>query len=415
MTALLGPSGSGKTTFLNAIAGRMQSRNLHISLSLNGSVLDPVANRVNIGFVHAHEALYPTDTPVESFEFVARLKQPSLSVDERAGKVQSTIDSLRLRKCADTFMGSATVKGVSSGEKKRSSVGIELIPERDILFLDEPTTGLDSVAALELVSLLKLIALRGVCIVAVVHQPSNEIMDLFDNVMYMARGELVYYGPTRAVVPYFASSGYSCPQEYNPADYVMFILQTIGDGALLDLINGFRPRILEFKEQIESNCRRVVQDPSLIRRLKPSERANAYIQFIWLVRREFRSTVRDMTVVVLRLFISLLFATVMGFLFFQVGQNPGGALDPSHIGLVASLAIFAMFSSGQNLLIAFAAERPIAIREYGSGFYSILAYSLSKDVLELPIAFLSVLIYLTLGYLIGGLVGSFLLLVCRLV
>ena len=365
--------------------------------------------------MHAHEALYPTDTPIESFEFVARLKQPSLRVEERAAKVQSTIDSLRLRKCADTYMGSATVKGVSSGEKKRSSVGIELIPERDVLFLDEPTTGLDSVAALELVSLLKQIALKGVCIVAVVHQPSNEIMDLFDNVMYMARGDLVYYGPTTSVVAYFARNGYSCPQEYNPADYVMFVLQTIGNGALLDLINGFRSRNLEVKDQIESNRRRVVQDPSLIRRLKPSERADALIQFIWLVRREYRSTVRDMTVVVLRLFISLLFATVMGFLFFQVGQNPGGALDPSHIGLVASLAIFAMFSSGQNLLIAFAAERPIAIRENGSGFYSIIAYSLSKDVLELPIAVLSVLIYLTLGYLIGGLVGSFLLLVCRLI
>jgi hypothetical protein len=71
-----------------------------------------------------------------------------------------------------------------------------------------------------------------------------------------------------------------------------------------------------------------------------------------------------------------------------------------------------MFGAGQNLLIAFAAERPITLREYGSGIYTIGPYSLSKDVLEFPVLITTVLIYLTLGYLIGGLTGPFLLLVC---
>ena len=173
----------------------MQSRNLTLTLSLNGLVVDPVANRENVGFVQAHETLYATDTPIEAFVFVAKLKLPKRTADERRARVDQMIEALRLRQCQDTYLGSAVIKGVSSGEKKRTAVGIELIPERDILFLDEPTTGLDSVTALELMALLRDIAQQGVCVVAVIHQPSSAIWLLFDNVVFMTVGEIVYHGP----------------------------------------------------------------------------------------------------------------------------------------------------------------------------------------------------------------------------
>ena len=407
LTAILGPSGCGKTTLLNAISGRMQSRNLTLTLSLNGLVVDPVANRENVGFVQAHETLYATDTPIEAFVFVAKLKLPKRTADERRARVDQMIEALRLRQCQDTYLGSAVIKGVSSGEKKRTAVGIELIPERDILFLDEPTTGLDSVTALELMALLRDIAQQGVCVVAVIHQPSSAIWLLFDNVVFMTVGEIVYHGPVRTVVDYFASRGYDCPVKYNPADYIMFLLQTLGNAAIADLIAEYRPEMAKIRDAIIEQRRTLVHP----RAVRQAEKAGPTVQLNALVKREYRSTRRDMTVVVLRLVLALVFATIIGFLFFQTGKNPGGANDASHIGLVASLGIFALFSSGQNLLIAFAAERPTALREYGSGLYGIMTYSLSKDVLEYPIVVTSVLIYLTLGYLIGGLVGSFLLLV----
>lgn len=414
LNAILGPSGCGKTTLMLAIGGRMSLKDLKIFLSINGLEINPVLNRFNVGFVPAHETLFATDTPREALNFVARLTRPELTDDQRQQKAREMIEALRLRGSQDTYMGSAIIKGVSSGEKKRSSVGMELLPERQILFLDEPTTGLDAVTAYELVYLLRKIAVeKKVCVVAVIHQPSAKIWDLFDNVMFMAQGEIVYHGPVNSVTQYFASRGYTCPVAFTPADYIMLILQTVGLAALQTLVDEYRAAMNRTKDEILDRRRAVKEGRVEPRRLVPFVGAGFVPQFTELVKREYRSTVRDLTVVFLRIALALAFATVIGFLFFQVGTQPGGAANPSHIGLVAALAIFSISSSGQALLLAYAAERPIALREYGSGFYSILAYSLSKDVLEIPLVALAVLTYLTLGYLIGGLQGSFLLLVCQ--
>jgi ABC-type multidrug transport system ATPase subunit len=413
LNAILGPSGCGKTTLMMAMSGRLSARSLKLRLSLNGIETDPVSNRANVGVVPAHETLFPTDTPRESLGFVARLTRPDLTPEQRQENVRRMIQALRLTSCQDTYMGSAILKGVSSGEKKRSSVAMELLPERQILFLDEPTTGLDAVTAYELVQLLgNLAQQKNVCVVTVIHQPSAKVWELFDNVLFMAEGEIAYHGPVEMVVDYFASRGFICPPHYSPADYVMFILQTFGEEALKNLTDEYRPAVDRTRNEILDRRKYMVDHPSEQQLPVQFKRSDFIVQFSELVMREYRSTTRDLTVVFLRIIFALLFATIIGFLFFQVGTQPGGAANASHIGLVAALAIFSISSSGQSLLMSYAAERPIALREYGSGFYSIFAYSLSKDVLEIPLVTFAVLVYLTLGYLIGGLQGSFLLLVC---
>lgn len=409
LTAVLGPSGCGKTTLLNAIAGRMQNKNLKISLSINGKEVDPVENRVNIGFVPAHEALFATDTPSEAFQFVSNLTLAGCLKSARPERVTQMLHLLRLENCSDTYIGSSLLKGVSSGEKKRVSIGIELISDREVLFLDEPTTGLDSETALELIHLLKSIASTGICIVAVIHQPSKPIWDAFDNALFMVNGEVVYHGPASLVTEYFASRSFVCPSEYNPPDYLMFLLQTLGDGAIAELVNESKPAIEKTIACINVS-RKTFNDTRIERKLKQFTRVGPADQFAQLVAREYRSTLRDPSLVALRLSIALGFAIMIGFLFFQVGKS--SPTSPSTVGLVASLGIFAFVSSGQSLLLAYAAERPIALKEFGSGFYSIWIYSISKDVLEYPVVLICVLIYLTFGYLIGGLNGSFLLLVC---
>ena len=416
MTCILGPSGCGKTTLMSAVAGRMAparspTRSLTIDLSINGKLVDPISNRMFIGFVHAHETLYPTDTPLEAFEFVAALRcGKNVSSETITDRAHSMLQALRLEGCAGTYLGSATLKGVSSGEKKRTAVGIELIPNPEILFLDEPTTGLDSVTAYEVVALLKEIANKQVCVVAVVHQPSPKIFHLFDNVLFMVTGDIVYHGPVTSVVSYFADRGYMCPAEYNPADYVLFLLQTLGKAPIELLVDDYCRSMEHTKRDI------------LAARIRPTETHTLWkydsntlwVQLKWLLKRELRSAVRDKTVVVLRIVLAIIFGTIIGFLFFQVGNAPtvGGEINPSEIGLVAVLGIFSMFSVGQSLLISFAAERPIAIREYSSGIYALPVYSISKDLLEYPVVILCVSIYSVLGYFLGALPGNFLLLVC---
>jgi ABC-type multidrug transport system ATPase subunit len=417
ITAILGPSGSGKTTVMNAIAGRANPGNyfaysLTISTSVGGHFFDAVKFRTHFGFAHAHETLFPTDTPTEAFEFVAKLR--GITQDAH---VEELIRQLNLISCKDTYIGSTTLKGLSSGEQKRVSVGIELIPDPQILFLDEPTTGLDSSAAYKLTRLLKTLTTeKNACIICVLHQPSNKILALIDQVILMSKdGRICYWGPSSMLTDYFALKGYLCPLEYNPADYVMFLLQTLSESAINDLVSACKDSLDSMRVQIDHLRQNPLVGADAFLKTRPYNIRQWVLEVTLLVQREYRSTVRDMSVVVLRVSLALVFGTFISFLFFQVGANPAGAIDSSHIGLVSTLGIFALVSSAQSLIISYSLERPVMLREYASGLYSVSAYCLSKDILEYPIIILLVLIYLTLGYFIGGLQGNYLLLLLGMI
>merc|ERR1719352_1370854 len=121
-----------------------------------------------------------TETPRECLQFSAYLRLPhSVTQEERNKYVEELLTSLQLKKCADTLVGNALIKGISGGERKRTSVGVELITDPKLLFLDEPLSGLDSYAAYTLVVALSELAKAGVPVLCTVHQPSSEIFDMF--------------------------------------------------------------------------------------------------------------------------------------------------------------------------------------------------------------------------------------------
>lgn len=107
-------------------------------------------------------------TPRESFEFAARLRT-SLLPGEIPGKAQEIIDRLGLGACADTRIGGIMIKGISGGERKRTSIGYELITDPCLILLDEPTSGLDSSTALKIMLLLKKEAKMGKTIICTIH------------------------------------------------------------------------------------------------------------------------------------------------------------------------------------------------------------------------------------------------------
>ena len=150
--------------------------------------------------------------------------------EERTKKVNRLIQDLKLERAADTLVGGTFSKGISGGERKRASIGVELITDPNLIFLDEPTSGLDSFTAFILISLLKNLALRGgKTIIATIHQPSSDIFFLFDNLMILAKGKFIYQGPTRLAVDYFGYIGYQCPEYSNPADYFIEVAHSDND------------------------------------------------------------------------------------------------------------------------------------------------------------------------------------------
>ena len=412
LTAIIGPSGCGKSTLMNVLSGRMApdsvaNSTLTGTVSLNGSVIDPVEYKQRFAYVMAEDSLFSTTTPREAFEFVSKLRLPHLSRDERQKRCDAMLETLGLTKCADTYVGNALIKGISSGEKKRTSVGVELLPDPDVCFLDEPTTGLDSFTALELIRVTRKIADSGKTVLAVIHQPSSEIFELFDDVICMSKGCILYQGPVRKMTDYFATHGFRCPTDYNPSDYVMYVLQTINQDQLDVLAGAWTAHMHKTREKI------VEKRHDKVLHLKPLRRGPVSIQLAGLFRREMLRTVRDPSVLLVRFGITIMLGLIVGFLFFRVGKTlgPGGTISSSHRGGLTNACVFAMMGSGQAMIISLPFDRPVILREYANGMYSVTAFVLSRLAVEFPLIFLQNLVLALLIYFLEAFSGTFMLLV----
>ncbi|XP_010520986.1 PREDICTED: ABC transporter G family member 9-like [Tarenaya hassleriana] len=118
------------------------------------------------------------------------------------------------------------LRGISGGERKRVSIGQEILINPSLLFLDEPTSGLDSTTAQRIVSVLWELAQGGRTVVMTIHQPSSRLFYMFDKILLLSEGNPLYYGRGSNVMDYFASVGYSPSLAMNPSDF------------LLDIANG---------------------------------------------------------------------------------------------------------------------------------------------------------------------------------
>jgi ABC-type multidrug transport system ATPase subunit len=158
------------------MAHRMRGQNLQISgfTAFNGS---PSLSHIRHAYVMQQDVLLPRLTVRETLRYSAELRLPSgTSVEERERVVEEVILQLGLKECAETPVGDSAHKGCSGGEKRRVSIGVQLLANPSVLFLDEPTTGLDATSAYQLVRTLKNLAQKGRTIITTLHQPRSESM-----------------------------------------------------------------------------------------------------------------------------------------------------------------------------------------------------------------------------------------------
>lgn len=135
------------------------------------------------------------------------------------------IVTLKLKKCENTRIGGPLVKGVSGGERKRTSIGVELITDPSLIFLDEPTTGLDSFTATSVMETLGDLARYGNrTVVSTIHQPNSDIFEMFDRLLLLARGKIIYLNRADLSVEYFGALDYQCPELSNPCDFFMSMM-----------------------------------------------------------------------------------------------------------------------------------------------------------------------------------------------
>ncbi|TKY69426.1 ABC transporter G family member 21 [Spatholobus suberectus] len=226
--AMLGPSGSGKTTLLTALAGRLIGK-LSGAVTYNDHPLSSSMRR-SIGFVSQDDMLYPHLTVLETLTYAAMLKLPkSLTKEEKMKQVEMIIVELGLSQCQNSPIGGGGTlfRGISGGERKRVSIGQEMLVNPSLLLLDEPTSGLDSTTAQRIVAMLQSLARGGRTVVTTIHQPSSRLYWMFDKVVVLSDGYPIFIGQAGQVMDYLESIGFVPAFNFmNPADF------------LLDLANG---------------------------------------------------------------------------------------------------------------------------------------------------------------------------------
>lgn len=159
----------------------------------------------------------------ETLTYAAELRLPSsVNASERQRLVEEIILELGLKECANTVVGDGyRRRGCSGGERRRVSIGVQMLANPSVLWLDEPTTGLDATSAYQLVNTLKHLASKGRTIVTTIHQPRSDIFFLFDRITVLTRGRCTYSGPTSECLPWFEVLLPKGLREHvNPADYL---------------------------------------------------------------------------------------------------------------------------------------------------------------------------------------------------
>eukprot|EP00439_Symbiodinium_sp_Y106_P040542 s2469_g4.t6 len=221
--ALMGPSGSGKSSLLNVLTGRAQHYgDVSGVLKANGEAIPEgvesnLRTRNSAGFVPQDDVMHTapllhcmSDMPLP----------PNTTLTSTSDRVETVLRDVGIWHVKDTVVGNADVRGISGGQRKRTSIAMELVGQPSVLFLDEPTSGLDAAAAHSIVKLLCGRSRQHCTTVAVIHQPRWQTLEFFDNVVLLATGGyLVYSGPVAGCVDYFEKVLEApIPSMANPAD-----------------------------------------------------------------------------------------------------------------------------------------------------------------------------------------------------
>ena len=230
-TAILGQSGSGKTTFAYSILGRGQRfcTEEFGKVYLNGREQNLEAFLDRVGFVPQDDVLYRDLTVQETVEFSAGWRLPrTLNESTVAHTISETLRLLELEHVKHERIGDVQRRGISGGEKKRTSIAMELVAKPSVLVMDEPTSGLDSASAYKLVKMLRNIVNSGVSVVAILHQPSARIFELLDDIILMQQGEVAYIGPKENVTEFLTHVGYSLPKAgLSTSEYIVDVLANL--------------------------------------------------------------------------------------------------------------------------------------------------------------------------------------------
>uniref|UniRef100_A0A8C8DU41 ATP-binding cassette, sub-family G (WHITE), member 2c n=1 Tax=Oryzias sinensis TaxID=183150 RepID=A0A8C8DU41_9TELE len=407
MNAIMGATGSGKTSLLDVIAGRKDPAGLRQGQVLVDGQVVTSELRLSSAYVVQDDILMGTLTVRENLLFSAnlRLNPKHHSSTDKNNRVNIIINDLGLTDCADTKIGTEFLRGVSGGERKRCSIGMELITSPSLLFLDEPTTGLDSNTANCIIGLLHKLARRGKTVIFSIHQPRYSIFKQFDHLTLMHKGEVVYAGAAAQALDYFTNLGYQIEAFNNPADFFM------------DITNGEITSTADFLGKNRGVCD--VSSQSLMTvlamtalgclLLKPCHKGHRKCNDVSVRARQMRvvcgrtvrNILRNPQTSYAQLALQIFFAILVGLIYYQMPLTLPEALQ-NRSGAFFFLIINMVFGN-LSAVELFINERAIFIHENSSGYYRTSVYFLSKIFADLiPNRIIPIFVFSAIAYYMMG-------------
>ncbi|KAK8938566.1 ABC transporter G family member 10 [Platanthera zijinensis] len=376
LLAIAGPSGSGKSTLLSILAGVIHPSTVAGAIHVNGRAMVGSTFRSVSGYITQDDALFPMLTVEESLAYSARLRLGATR-REAANRARALLPQLGLAHVAGSRIGEPGPRGISGGERRRVSIGVELVHDPAVLLLDEPTSGLDSSSALLIVAMLKSMAVvGGKTVVLTIHQPGFRILDLIDRAVLISGGVLRHQGPLSLLEKRLEEAGHTVPPHVNLLEYAIDAAETLTPETLPQEIYPASTHNTETNINYYSNSR--------------------ITELQILAERFSKNIFRSKQLVAARMIQSAVAGAGLGAIFFNVADHQ------AKLGFFAFSLTFLLSSTTEGLPI-FLQERRILMREASRGAYRLSSYVVANSLVFVPYLFAAALLYASPAYWLIGL------------
>ncbi|GJQ65231.1 hypothetical protein Trydic_g7361 [Trypoxylus dichotomus] len=393
LTAILGPSGAGKSTLLNVLAG-YKYHGFSGTIYINGKVRNMKEFRRMSRYIMQEDLLQKWLTAEELMMVAANLKLSNkTSTEKKKETVLEILELLRLTNAKDTLTDK-----LSGGERKRLSIAIELVNNPPILFLDEPTTGLDDLASVQCIALLKSLSDGGRTVICSIHTPSAKLFAQFDQAYVLSDGICVYQGYGPNLVNYLENIGLICPTHYNPADFIIEVcsgeygnftdkLASMANTQFMSACETSYEHGIIYDDISEFSCNRNHEVPILF-------------QFKTILFRMWKQMIRDTNHMLLKLTLHIVLGIFVGYVFYDIANDAGRTIY--NFGFFYCCLMFFLYIPLMPILLYFPSEVQLTKREYLNRWYSLKAYFTAMTVSTMPTTILMSILFLGPVYTISG-------------
>ncbi|XP_065906198.1 broad substrate specificity ATP-binding cassette transporter ABCG2-like isoform X2 [Dysidea avara] len=405
LNVIMGPTGSGKTLLLDILADHRVRKGLTGNILIN-DFLQPQDYSYSSTYVVQLDVLTGSLTVRENLSYSAALRL-SCKEEERSQKVDNVIEELELTHVADRKVGEVFIKGVSAEDRKRTNIGMELVISDGILFLDEPTDGLDEPSSIAIVRTLKNVS-RDRVVVTSLRRAQYSMYNLFNTLTLLSRGRVVYHGPAgEMAVGHFRDIGYECERYDNPADFFLNVIHQVdspGDSATSSLQDSTLVTAYNnsaHHQELDRELATMVGKAGTNQMKIPQFATNPFwqlnVMIIYYIKKLYRNPVKTLMHTIVLSAIAL----AMGIFYYQVDDDYTGFQNK--VGAFYYIALIMLFS-GLSQALWVKRDKLIFIHHVARGYYRTSLYLICYFCLDVipprivaPIAF-AIISYWMIGF-----------------